>query len=383
MATEAPRIGVVLMNLGGPTNEDAVRPFLYNLFKDEDIIKLGGGFWQDKLAKTISKFRAPSVAEDYCEINGCPNGCTGNKHCPNRANKVVSNGCSPINGLTERQRRGLEKQLKKQWPDTFVKVYTCMRYWIPFADTTMQDMEEDGITHAVMVPLYPQFSWTTTGSSYRDWETVGNKRYGAKQRPWKEYHVKNYHRHPSYLQAMNSRIDEALEEMDTETRQKTHIIFSAHGTPLLEVRSGDPYTREIKETMEAVMDMRGRKEPYWLGYQSKVGPQKWTQPNTVELVERHLNYGIKNFLLVPIAFVTDHIETLYELGVELVEDLEEAGYEFENLKVMEGINDHPGYIDALADIVERKVQHILPKTDGMAETKQAAESKEKTDQASS
>ncbi|MGD8749426.1 MAG: ferrochelatase [Balneolaceae bacterium] len=356
MATDKKRIGVVLMNLGGPTADYAVRPFLYNLFRDEDIIKLGGGKFQDLFAKLISKFRAPSVQKDYEEINGCPKGCMGNKHCLNRKNSEVSTCCSPINSLTEKQRRGLEKHLNNLLPDQFVKVYTCMRYWLPFAETTMEDMVDDGITHAVMVPLYPQFSWTTTGSSYRDWETKGKEKFGT-AKPWKEFHIKNYHRNPNYLKAINKRIDEALETMDEETRNKTHLIFSAHGTPLLEVRSGDPYTTEIKETMEAVMDMRGRNENYWLGFQSKVGPQKWTQPNTVDLVKRHLEYGIKNFLMIPIAFVTDHIETLYELGVELREELEEEGYEFENIKVMEGINDHPNYIEALADEVLNKLDH--------------------------
>jgi len=346
------------MNLGGPTADYAVRPFLENLFKDEDIIKLGGGKFQELFAKIISKFRAPSVQEDYEEINGCPRGCTGNKHCLNRKNSVVSTCCSPINGLTEKQRRGLEKYLNKTMPDQEFKVYTCMRYWLPFADTTMDDMVEDGITHAVMVPLYPQFSWTTTGSSYRDWETTRSEKFGDDQ-PWKEFHVKNYHRNRHYLKAMNDRIDEALETLDEEIRNKTHFIFSAHGTPLLEVRSGDPYTNEINQTMEAIMEMRGYDYEYWLGYQSKVGPQKWTQPNTAELVERHLEYGIKNFLMIPIAFVTDHIETLYELGVELVEDLEEEGYEFESLKVMEGINDHPSYIQALAEEVFDKLDHEI------------------------
>jgi len=349
------------MNLGGPTNEDAVRPFLYNLFKDEDIIKLGGGFFQELLAKTISKFRAPNVAEDYFEINGCPKGCTGNRHCPNRRNKVVSECCSPINGLSEKQRRALEKYLRKELPGQDVNVYTAMRYWVPFAETTMDDMVEDGITHAVFVPLYPQFSWTTSGSSFRDWEQKKKQKFGGTA-PWKEFHVKNYHLNPHYLNALNSRIDEALDAMDDEIRNKTHLIFSAHGTPLVEVKSGDPYTVEIKETMEAIMDMRGREESYWLGFQSKVGPQKWTQPNTAELVERHLQYGIKNFLMIPIAFVTDHIETLYELGVELVEDVE--GHGLENLTVTEGLNDHPEFIKALGVEVMRKLDHEI--TNGAA-----------------
>jgi protoporphyrin/coproporphyrin ferrochelatase len=353
------KIGVVLMNLGGPTHENNVRIFLDNLFQDEDIIKLGGGVTQKLFAKIISKFRAPAVAEDYKEINGCPKGCTGSKHCYNRKNKEVSSCCSPINGLTEAQRRGLEKMFKKIMPEHEVKVYTCMRYWLPFADQVMDDMVEDGITHTVLMPLYPQFSWTTTGSSFRDWENMLKEKF-AGEKPWKEFHVKNYYLNESYLQAINDRIDEALEDMDEETRRKTHFIFSAHGTPLLEVRSGDPYTVEIKETMEAVMARREEKNSYWLSYQSRVGPQKWTQPNTEELVKRHMEYGIKNFLMVPIAFVTDHIETLFELGVELVEDLEEEGFEFENFEVMKGLNNHPGYIRALAEETLGVLKHEIP-----------------------
>jgi len=342
------RIGIVLMNLGGPTHEENVREFLYNLFKDEDIIKIGGGVTQELFARVIAKFRAPSVAKDYKEINGCPKGCTGSKHCLNRKERVVSDCCSPINGLTELQRRALEKHLHDRLPGEEVKVYTCMRYWLPFASTVMEEMIEDGITHVVLMPLYPQFSWTTTGSSFRDWETVRKERFGSTA-PWKEFHVKNYHLNEEYLAAVNNRIDEALAGLDDETRRKTHFIFSAHGTPLLEVRSGDPYTVEIKETMEAVMARREEKNSYWLAFQSRVGPQKWTQPNTADLVERHLEYGIRNFLMIPIAFVTDHIETLYELSVELVEEMEEKGHEFENYAVLKGLNDHPSYIRALAD----------------------------------
>jgi ferrochelatase len=357
------KIGIVLMNLGGPTHEDNVRDFLRNLFSDEDIIKLGGGKTQQLFANVISKFRAPNVAEDYKEINGCPKGCTGSKYCFNRKNRVVSDCCSPINGLTESQRRSLEKYVKKIVPEHEVRVFTCMRYWLPFADTIMDEMVEEEITHAVLMPLYPQFSWTTTGSSFRDWETVANKKFEHGKRPWKEFYVKNYHRNESYLKAINDRIDEALDEMDDETRRKTHIIFSAHGTPMLEVRSGDPYTVEIKETMEAVMERREEKHSYWLGFQSRVGPQKWTEPNTEDLVRRHLEYGIRNFLMVPIAFVTDHIETLFELGVELVEDLEEEGFEFENMKVMEGLNEHPDFIKALAEESLNCLKHEIRDTD--------------------
>ncbi|MEX0906590.1 MAG: ferrochelatase [Balneolaceae bacterium] len=354
------RIGIILLNLGGPTHEENVPVFLRNLFEDEDIIKLGGGKTQKLFSKVISKFRSPGVAEDYKKINGCPKGCTGSKYCLNRQNKEVSECCSPINSLTEAQRRGLEKYVKQILPEHDIKVYTCMRYWLPFADTIMDEMVDDGITHTVLMPLYPQFSWTTTGSSFRDWENTLKEKFSEGNKPWKEFHVKNYHRNETYLSAINNRIDEALDEMDEDTRRKTHIIFSAHGTPLLEVRSGDPYTVEIKETVEALMAKRKEKHSYWLGFQSRVGPQKWTQPNTEELVRRHLQYGIKNFLMVPVAFVTDHIETLYELSVELVENMEEEGYQFENYVVMKGLNNHPSFLKALAEEALSCLKHEIP-----------------------
>src|SRR5699024_2804298 len=162
------------------------------------------------------------VQVDYEKINGCPNGCLGNKHCLNRKNKNISTCCSPINSLTEKQRRGLEKHLKNVLPGESVQVYTCMRYWLPSAETTIDDMVDDKRTHAVILPSYPQFSMTTTGSSVRDWENHRKKRF-ADEAPWKESHVKNYYLNPNYLEAMNDRIDQALNAMDEEPRNKTHL----------------------------------------------------------------------------------------------------------------------------------------------------------------
>ncbi|TNE73948.1 ferrochelatase [bacterium] len=352
------RLGVVLMNLGGPTSEESARTFLYNLFSDTDIIKLGGGTLQKALATVISKFRAPKVAVNYKKINSCPKGCTGSKHCLNRQNKVVSDCCSPINPLTEQQRKALEKSLKEALPNTFVKAYTAMRYWRPFADVVINEMKEDGITHVVLLPLYPQFSWTTTGSSFRDWENLTKAEFGN-HKPWNEYYIKNYHLNPTYLKSLNQRIEEALADLDEQTRKEIHLVFSAHGTPVSEVESGDPYTKQIEETVEAIMDLRGRKEQYWLSYQSRVGPAKWTQPNTEDLVFRLLEYGIKHLVMIPVAFVTDHIETLVELGMELPEAIEEHGLHIHTLKVSKGLNDSELFIESLKQEVLKQVDHLV------------------------
>jgi protoporphyrin/coproporphyrin ferrochelatase len=354
-----PKLGVVVTNLGGPTSEEVVKEFLYNLFRDEDIIKLGGGKFQTGLASVISKLRYKKIAEKYREINGCPKGCMGSKYCLNRQNKVVSDCCSPINPLTELQRRTLEKTLKEELPDFEVKVYTAMRYWRPFAWQVMDEMIQDGIEHAVLLPLYPHFSWTTTGSSLRDWEQVRKDFIKeGKQPAWSEYTVKSYHLSKPFLEAVNERIDEGMQRFTPEERAKVHLIFTAHGTPILEVESGDPYTDQIVETVEAIMDMRDRRENYWVSYQSRVGPQKWTQPNTEDLVKRLIEYGVQHFLMIPVAFVTDHIETLHELGIELPEELEEDKYHFEKLEVTGGLNDHPKFIRALVDEVLFRIEHV-------------------------
>jgi ferrochelatase len=338
-------LGVVLMNLGGPTSEEAAQAFLYNLFRDDDIIKLGGGSFQRWLAGVIAKRRGPKVAEKYRQINGCPKGCEGNAHCPNYQQGVTSDCCSPLNPLTERQRQALQAQLQGELSDWQVSVYTAMRYWKPFAQTTLEEMKRDGVTHAVLLPLYPQFSWTTSGSSFREWASLRG------EAPWQEYLVKNFYQNPNYIAALNNRIDEALARFPAAERSKVHLVFSAHGTPMAEVRSGDPYTREIRSTMEAVMAARGYDYDYWLGFQSRVGPQKWTQPNTESLVQRLLNYGQKHLLMIPIAFVTDHIETLMELNIELREAV--AGMGLRQLEVMEGLNDHPQLMTALSEEVQR------------------------------
>jgi protoporphyrin/coproporphyrin ferrochelatase len=356
---QKPKLGVVIMNLGGPTSEEVVRTFLYNLFSDEDIIKLGGGKVQDGLAKVISKFRYKKIAEKYREINGCPKGCMGSKYCLNRENKVISDCCSPINPLTELQRRTLEKSLKQELPEFEVKVYTAMRYWRPFAYQVMDEMLEDGIEHAVLLPLYPHFSWTTTGSSFRDWENIRLEFEKAGKKPtWQEYTIKSYHLNKPFLESVNDRINEAMGRFTEEEQKKVHLIFTAHGTPIAEVESGDPYTQQIEDTVEAIMDMRNRHENYWLSFQSRVGPSKWTQPNTEDLVKRLVEYGVKHFLMIPVAFVTDHIETLHELGIELPEELEEDNLHFEKLEVSGGLNDHPKFIQAMVDEVHFRIEHI-------------------------
>jgi protoporphyrin/coproporphyrin ferrochelatase len=171
--------------------------------------------------------------------------------------------------------------------------------------------------------------------------------------------IGQYHLNPHYISAINKRIDERLaEDFTGDERQKVHLVFTAHGTPLSEVQKGDPYTVQIKETVDAVMKLRNYRETHWLGFQSRVGPSKWTQPNTENLVLRLLDYGIKHMILIPVAFVTDHIETLHELDIELREVIEEQNKQVGKLVISRGLNDHPDFLAALEDEISRKIGHI-------------------------
>lgn len=354
------RIGVVLFNLGGPTSDRSVRAFLENLFSDKDIIHLGGGRFQALLAKVIASLRAKKSAQNYRAIHGCRNGCEGSIFCPEKKSKKPPAGCSPINPLTEQQRKALQELLQKRWPGHEINVYTAMRYGHPFDHQALKQALSDGAEHLFLLPLYPQFSYTTTGSSFRNWEKIQQQHIEAGlSLPWKEYRTVSWHLNRHYLRALNKRIDEALlSHFDEKERKEVHFLFSAHGTPLKEVRSGDPYTRHIEETVQAVMALRGNAEAFWLGYQSRVGPMAWTAPSVRNLAFRLIDYGVKHLLIIPVSFVTDHIETLYELDIELRNEINHTKKSLKKMVVTRGLNDHPDFILALADEIEKKTEHI-------------------------
>ena len=347
------QIGVVLLNLGGPNNEDAVQPFLYNLFMDEDIIKIPiKGALKKGLIKFITSKRAKSVSEKYKEINSCPEGCLGPKTCSNRVNGVISDCCSSTNPLTERQRRTLEKRLNESGSNITYKVVTAMRYWHPNTDDALDELEKMELDELILLPLYPQFSYSTTASSYNEF----TRRLRARnlEDKWKVHHINKYHLNDHYIKSLSQRIDEGLHKFPEEVRDQVHLLFSAHGTPVSFKAAGDPYSYEIKETMEAVMKYRNKDLPYWLSFQSRVGPIKWLEPNTEDFVQVLRGYGLKHLLVVPIAFVNDHIETLHEIGIEFLEVAEEVG--IEHFYHTEGLNDMPAFIDCLEELVRTRVE---------------------------
>jgi ferrochelatase len=314
-------IGVVLLNLGGPDSLDAVEPFLFNLFSDPDIIDFPGSFlFRKRLAKLISTRRSPGVIKQYEEIGGK----------------------SPLKDYTLQQASLLEQTLNEQMP---AKVYVAMRYWKPFTEEALDAIERDGINKVILLPLYPQFSKATTTSSLKEWEKQLNER-GMKL----DYSlIEHYYDQPTYIDAFVERVQQGLKRFPEDVRGEVNILFSAHGTPMKLVRQGDPYSHQIAKTVDTIMKRGEFKQPHSLCYQSKVGPLKWLTPSTPDMIAELASKGVKHMLLVPVAFASDHLETLFELGIEYRRQASKRGVL--QYEVTEGLNDSPKFIKALAELV--------------------------------
>lgn len=317
------KTAVVLLNLGGPDSLDAIEPFLFNLFSDPDIFKIPIG--QKLFAKVISNRRAPKVAEEY-ELIG---------------------GKSPINEWTEIQRNMLENRLREQYND--ISVITAMRYWNPITKDVAEDIKKEKFERIILLPLYPHYSVSTTGSSFNEWERC------FQTENEKVIKINNYHTNTSYIKAINQRIDKTLLKFPEEVRNDVQLVFSAHGTPVSMVKKGDPYSIHISETMNLVMTDRDYSHPHHLCYQSKVGPVKWLTPATDTMIEELSQKGKKHLLIIPISFVSDHVETSFELDIEYRHVADENN--IENYIVMEGLNDSQLFIDALYE----ETKNILDK----------------------
>lgn len=307
------KTAVVILNLGGPDSLEAIEPFLYNLFSDRDIFKLP--FGQKLFAKVISSRRAPKVSKEY-ELIG---------------------GKSPINEWTEIQRKMLQEKL--QTYDENIRVFTAMRYWNPLTKEVAEKIKAQNFDRIVLLPLYPHNSISTTGSSFNEWDrcfTATNE---------KVLRVDNYRTNSSYIAAINERIDKTILRFPEEVRKEIQLVFSAHGTPVSMVKNGDPYSHHIKETVDKVMEERNYTHPHHLCYQSKVGPVKWLTPATDTMIEDLANAGKKHLLIIPISFVSDHVETSFELDIEYRHVADQ--FNIENYIVMEGLNDSKLFIEAL------------------------------------
>jgi ferrochelatase len=327
------KIGVVLLNLGGPDSLEAVEPFLYNLFSDPDIIDFPGSFlFRNWLAKLISSKRHPRIQEQYKKIGGK----------------------SPLKDFTLGQARLLEEKLNEKFP---ARVYAAMRYWHPFTEEVLDELEKENIKKVILLPLYPQFSKATTESSVKEWKKQIDLRNNRGKIEWTL--VEHYYDFPPYIDACVERVNQGLEKFAPEIRDKVDILFSAHGTPMKLVKQGDPYSGHICETVSAVMERGKWTNPHHLCFQSKVGPQKWLTPSTPDTILELAKKGSKLMLAVPIAFASDHLETLFEVGIEFRHMAKEAGVE--QFEITEGLNYSEKFIDALAQLVLNKMGNLEAK----------------------
>jgi protoporphyrin/coproporphyrin ferrochelatase len=315
---EGPLTGVVLLNMGGPDSLNAVRPFLARLFSDKELIRLpAAAITQPLFAWVVSGLRARKIRRYYEEIGGG----------------------SPIAAITERQRFALEEALRATGGR--FKVYTGMRYWYPLAKHAALEMKEDGVARAIALPLYPHFCSATTGSSFSDLRRW--MKWAGCSCPLTE--IRSYPEHPKYVAALAETIAAVIRDAD---RGGIFLLFSAHGVPQALIDGGDPYREETARTVAAVMrSFPGL--PHGISYQSKVGPTVWLPPDTVDEVTRLAREGVRTLVVVPVSFVSEHIETLHELDVRLAAHARQAG--IQSFLRAPALNDAPGYIAALRDLV--------------------------------
>ncbi|MBM4160951.1 MAG: ferrochelatase [Ignavibacteria bacterium] len=326
-----PKRAVVLLQLGGPDSLDAVEPFLYNLFSDPDIIDLPGAFlFRKRLARMISARRAPKVEDLYRRIGGR----------------------SPILPQTLAQAESLKKELEQKGHPMHVTV--AMRYWHPFTDEIIQELLAQSVDGAILLPLYPHYSRSTTGSSVNEWKRT-LKRLNASQLQWRL--IEHYYDHPLYIEAVVERIREVLEDIPAEERSAVHLVFSAHGTPVKLVKAGDPYASQVRRTYELVVERGEFGLPHHLCFQSKVGPQRWLEPSLTQTIRQLGEAHVTHAVVIPISFVSDHIETLSEINIEAREEAHTVG--ISSFAMTEPLLISKPFIGCLADLV---INHAGGKT---------------------
>jgi len=330
MTTTKKRVGIVLFQLGGPDSLDTVEPFLRNLFLDPDIIPLGpANFIRGPLSRYIAKKRTPPVAARYAMI--------GRR--------------SPIAILTERQRVRLVHALQPYIDPVAV---TAMRYWKPLTEDAVAVLKKSGhLDELVLLPLYPHYSYATTLSSLKEWRRV----YGEPVDTLPERTIEDFYDHPLYIEALVTNIGKCLRQFSDASR--THLLFSAHGLPMSLVEKGDPYPKHVGETLRLVCEKGAARFPNWprthiLCFQSKVGPAKWLEPSFLATLEKLGHEGIKEMMVVPISFVTEHIETLHEINIDGRADAKKWGVT--RFRMMPAVGDSPAFIAALTDLVLRAVE---------------------------
>lgn len=312
MGGDKETIAVVLLNLGGPERVEDVRPFLYNLFSDRLIIRLGPAFLQRPIAWMIAKRRAPKSQGYYRAIGGG----------------------SPLNAITADQCHSLERSLAEHAP---FRVGMVMRYWHPFAAEVLPALLANGVSKVVALTLYPHYSIATTGSSLRDLREY----LAAQPKAVELLEIDSWPDEPLYVDCLAERIREGL-----GSGLLGEVVYSAHSLPVKFIEEGDPYVDHLKRTIAAVEAKTGK--PGHLCFQSRSGPVEWLAPSTPETIERLAAQGCRRIVMVPISFVSDHVETLCEIDIQY-RDLA-AGLGVELIRTR-SLNTDPAFIASLKGLV--------------------------------
>ena len=332
------KVGLVLFNLGGPLSQNEVEPFLINLFSDPDIFKIINApvpdwmerFIQKGFAWLITKARLKTAQHNYSLIGG---GSPQLKHTQAQAQALAS----------EVAGRGID-----------ATVYVAMRYWHPLSEEALAQITADGVTHLIGVSLYPHFSLTTTGSSVKTFQAA------CKTHGWTGTlaQLAPVYNKPRYLKALADTIHNGLKahahQWTCPTDQVT-VLFSAHSLPTRFVEdTRDPYPEQIWHSAQTVMKTHLPNQPWTLAYQSKVGPIPWLEPSTEQMLSTLARSGVQNILVVPISFVSEHIETLCEIDIEYKAVADALG--IEQFHRAQTLLTHPDYIGVLADGVADKMK---------------------------
>ena len=311
---------VILFNLGGPDKLENVQPFLFNLFNDPAILNLPS-LIRYPLAKLIANRRAPTAKIIYEELGGS----------------------SPILKLTNEQALALEKRLNQKDDLSEYKCFVVMRCWHPRAEKVLKEVISFNPKEVILMPLYPQYSAATSGSSIKEWNDVCKKN---------DFKVKTsticcYPTDQNFVQAHKDEIMKKISNLD-----KFKLIFSAHGLPEKNIKKGDPYQWQVEQSVEKIVKSLNIKNLDWiLSYQSRVGPLKWIGPSTEEIIIENSKLG-KHIVLVPIAFVSEHSETLVELDIEYKELADKNGCK--NYSRVPALGTNENYIKAMSNLIINK-----------------------------
>jgi len=323
-----PSRGVILFNLGGPETQADVRPFLFNLFSDPEIVRLPVRAMQKPLAWLISTARHKKSSAYY---------------------RLIGGG-SPLRRITDEQATALGQELNRRGIDA--RIYVGMRYWHPFTERAVEQIVRDGVTELIALPLYPQFSVSTTGSSFKNFVDLLDER--GELRHIRRRYITRWHTHPAYIASLAEQIKEASVKFPDHDPRKIHLLFSAHSVPVSYIEKGDPYLRHIEETVALVAEKLGSAYPVHLSFQSKVGPVKWLEPSTDQKLRALKAEGADQVLAIPISFVSEHIETLYELDILYKNLAAEIG--IRHYDRVPAFNTDARFINLLADLVCEKLR---------------------------